>query len=81
MAIDLWKHRFVTMSPERIPSETSPLLVPGNGTVTTGAIDIPREEWAEPRDGDEDQAKEPFPDAQAQLKWIIPAISLGVRPS
>ncbi|KAJ5784566.1 uncharacterized protein N7503_009778 [Penicillium pulvis] len=66
------------MSPERIPSETSPLLVPGNGTVTTGAIDIPREEWAEPRDDDEDQAKEPFPDAQAQLKWIIPAISLGI---
>jgi len=69
------------MSPERIPSETSPLLVPGNGTATTGAIDIPQEEWAEPREDEEDQAKEPFPDAQAQLKYIIPAISLGVRPS
>ncbi|KAJ5671507.1 hypothetical protein N7507_000634 [Penicillium longicatenatum] len=66
------------MASERVLSETSPLLVPGNGTATTGAIDIPQEEWAEPRNCDEDQAKEPFPDAQVQLKYFIPAISLGI---
>ncbi|KAJ5646402.1 hypothetical protein N7490_002774 [Penicillium lividum] len=66
------------MAPERNPSETTPLLVSGNGTATTGAIDIPREELAEPRQDEDDQVKQPFQDAQTQLKYVVPAISLGV---
>ncbi|KAJ5634325.1 hypothetical protein N7528_002167 [Penicillium herquei] len=66
------------MAPERTLSETSPLLGNGNGTASTGAIDIPHEESAEVRNGVDEQSKEPFKDAQKQLKYIIPAISLGI---
>ncbi|KAJ5759010.1 hypothetical protein N7520_006166 [Penicillium odoratum] len=66
------------MAPERNPSETTPLLVSGNGTATTGAIDIPHEELAEPRQDEDDQVKQPFQDTQTQLKYVVPAISLGV---
>lgn len=61
------------------PSETSPLLQ-SNGTASTGAI--PTRD-ADTESGDRPIAsevltKEPFPDAQKQLKYIIPAISIGV---
>ncbi|KAJ5720997.1 uncharacterized protein N7483_008931 [Penicillium malachiteum] len=66
------------MAPERTLSETSPLLGNGNGTASTGAIDLPHEESAEHRNDVDEQSKEPFKDAQKQLKYIIPAISLGI---
>lgn len=67
------------MALEHPPTESSPLLGPGNGHVSTGAIDIPHEESGQMGQPVDDQAKEPFPDAQKQLKFIIPAISVGVR--
>ncbi|GLI77298.1 hypothetical protein PoHVEF18_005587 [Penicillium ochrochloron] len=62
----------------RTPSETSPLLGETNGTVSTGAIVSHDAESGEPRPSVEDQGKEPFPDAKKQLKWIVPAISIGI---
>jgi hypothetical protein len=53
-------------------------LVETNGTVPTGAIVSHDAESGEPRPSVEDQGKEPFPDAKKQLKWIVPAISIGV---
>ncbi|CAI7590704.1 unnamed protein product [Penicillium pancosmium] len=63
------------------PSETSPLLQ-SNGPASTGAIPT-RGAHADTESGDqpiasEELAKEPFPDAQKQLKYIIPAISIGI---
>jgi hypothetical protein len=63
------------------PSETSPLLQ-SNGPASTGAIPT-RDAHADTESGgqpiaSEELAKEPFPDAQKQLKYIIPAISIGV---
>lgn len=60
------------MPPDQEPNETSPLLgAQGDAhPPSTGAI---------PSQIDEEQAKEPFPDARKQLKYIVPAISLGVR--
>jgi hypothetical protein len=49
-----------------------------NGAVSTGAIVNHDAESGEPGQSVEDQGKEPFPDAKKQLKWIIPAISIGV---
>lgn len=69
------------MAPERTASETSPLLGNSNGTASTGAIDIPHEESAEHRQDVDEQTKEPGSDAQKQLKYIVPAVSLGVRQS
>lgn len=66
------------MAPERTLSETSPLLVDSNGTASTGAIKRRDEESGDPSQPVDEQAKEPFPDAQKQLKYIVPAISLGV---
>ncbi|KAJ5928260.1 Major facilitator superfamily domain general substrate transporter [Penicillium verhagenii] len=66
------------MALERNPSETSPLLVPGSRDATTGAIDIPHEERAELSEEDDDLAKEPFQDANNQLKYLVPAVSLGI---
>lgn len=67
------------MAPERIPTETSPLLADSNGTASTGAIvDRRDEESDDPRQAEAEQIKEPFPDAQKQLKYIVPAISIGV---
>ncbi|KAJ5808797.1 hypothetical protein N7474_010066 [Penicillium riverlandense] len=59
------------MSPDREPNETCPLLgAQGDAhPPSTGAI---------PSQSDEEQAKEPFPDARKQLKYIVPAISLGI---
>lgn len=67
------------MAPERTHDEFSPLLGDSNGTASTGAI--PNRDEEQPRDSvqsTEDQAKEPFPDARKQLKYIVPAISIGV---
>jgi hypothetical protein len=63
------------------PSETSPLLQ-SNGPASTGAIPT-RDVDADAESGDHPIAsgeltKAPFPDAQKQLKYIIPAISIGV---
>lgn len=67
------------MAPERDPSETSPLLANSNGVTTTGAIpDCRDEESGDPRQTGDEQVKQPFPDAQKQLKYIVPAISIGV---
>jgi hypothetical protein len=64
------------MAPERSPTETSPLLGSSNGTVSNGTIpDNNVESGVSTQD---EQVKEPFPDAQKQLKYIVPAISLGV---
>jgi MFS family permease len=49
-----------------------------NGTVSNGAIVGHDAESGEPRPSVEDQGKEPFPDAKKQLKWIVPAISIGI---
>ncbi|KAJ5377008.1 hypothetical protein N7509_013894 [Penicillium cosmopolitanum] len=62
-----------------LPSETSPLLQ-NNGPASTGAIptrDADTESGDKPI-ASEELAKEPFPDAQKQLKYIIPAISIGI---
>lgn len=67
------------MAAEQTPTESSPLLGATNGNVSTGAIDIPREESGHIERSQGDQGKDPFPDAHKQLKLIIPAISLGVR--
>ncbi|KAJ6079316.1 hypothetical protein N7467_009069 [Penicillium canescens] len=64
------------MTPERSPTETSPLLGSSNGTVSNGTIpDNNVESGVSTQD---EQVKEPFPDAQKQLKYIVPAISLGI---
>ncbi|KAI2830432.1 hypothetical protein CBS147320_5670 [Aspergillus niger] len=69
------------MSPERIPSETSPLLGPQSNVSTTGAIpnigrqDVESGERTVPPQ--EDQAKDAS-EAGKGLRYIIPAISLGV---
>jgi hypothetical protein len=67
------------MASERSHDETSPLLRNSNGTASTGAI--PRCDEEQPADivqPTDEQTKEPFPDALKQLKYIVPAISLGV---
>ncbi|KAJ5202097.1 uncharacterized protein N7498_006760 [Penicillium cinerascens] len=67
------------MVPERTHDEFSPLLGGSNGIASTGAI--PSRDEEQPRDSvqsTEDQAKEPFPDARKQLKYIVPAISIGI---
>lgn len=71
------------MSPERIPSETSPLLNPQSNVSTTGAIpNIGRQdvESGETLPPQEDQAKDAS-EAGKGLRYIIPAISLGVCDS
>lgn len=56
------------------------MLSANSGTAPTGAIiDRRDEESGDTRQSAEEQAKEPFPDAQKQLKYIVPAISIGVR--
>jgi hypothetical protein len=64
------------MAPETSPSETSPLLGSSNGTVSNGTI--PENNVESGVQMQDEQVKEPFPDAQKQLKYIVPAISLGV---
>lgn len=68
------------MAPKRTPTETSPLLGEsnGNGAASNGAIVSHDAESGEPRQSVEEQGKEPFPDAKKQLKYIVPAISIGV---
>lgn len=68
------------MAPERGPTETSPLLANSNGVTSTGAIvDRRDEESGDSRETGDEQVKQPFPDAQKQLKYIVPAVSIGVR--
>lgn len=64
------------MAPETSPSETSPLLGSSNGTVSNGTI--PENNVESGVQMQDEQVKEPFPDAQKQLRYIVPAISLGV---
>ena len=69
----------VKMAPERTHNETSPLLGNSNGTASNGAITHRDEE--QPADivqSTDEQAKDPFPDAGKQLRYILPAISIGV---
>lgn len=67
------------MAPETSPTENSPLLgsALANGPVSNGTIP---DHYVESGDSveTEERAKEPSPDAQKQLKYIVPAISLGV---
>lgn len=65
------------MASKQPPTETSPLLGGSNGIVSTEAIANRDAESGEPRQVEE-QRKEPFPDAKKQLKYIVPAISIGV---
>lgn len=67
------------MAPETSPTENSPLLgsVSANGAVSNGTIPDHHVESGDPV-RTEERGKEPFPDAQKQLKYIVPAISLGV---
>lgn len=67
------------MAPETSPTENSPLLgsASTNGAVSNGAISNRHEESGDPAQT-EDSGKEPFHDAQKQLKYVVPAISLGV---
>ncbi|CAP94802.1 hypothetical protein E8E15_004509 [Penicillium rubens] len=67
------------MAPETSPTENSPLLgsVSANGAVSNGTIPDHHVESGDPVRTDE-RGKEPFPDAQKQLKYIVPAISLGI---
>lgn len=59
---------------ESSPSETSPLLASTNGTPSNGTIPDHHVESGVP----EENRKEPLPGVQAQLKYIVPAISVGV---
>lgn len=67
------------MAPETSPTENSPLLgsASSNGTVSNGTITDQHVESGDPIQTEE-RGKEPFPDAQKQLRYIVPAISLGV---
>ncbi|KAJ5184896.1 Major facilitator superfamily domain general substrate transporter [Penicillium cf. griseofulvum] len=67
------------MAPETSPTENSPLLgsASTNGGVSNGTISNDHVESGDPAQTEE-QGKEPFPDAQKQLKYIVPAISLGI---
>ncbi|KAF7714829.1 MFS-type transporter [Penicillium ucsense] len=60
-------------------TENSPLLGETIESIpaSTGAIAQPDAESREPRNS-EQQAKQPFPDASKQLRYVLPAISLGV---
>lgn len=67
------------MAPGRTHDETSPLLGDSNGTASNGAITHRDEE--QPADivqSTDEQAKDPFPEAGKQLRYILPAISIGV---
>ncbi|KAJ5090978.1 hypothetical protein N7532_009662 [Penicillium argentinense] len=59
-------------------SETSPLLGERNGTASTGTIPTRDAESGDLSNNQDEQTKEPFPDAQKQLKYIVPAISIGI---
>lgn len=67
------------MAPEASPTENSPLLgwASSNGAVSNGTISNHHVESGDPVQP-EDSGKEPFHDAQKQLKYVVPAISLGV---
>lgn len=67
------------MAPETSPTENSPLLgsASTNGVVSNGTISNHHVESGDPVQT-EGSGKEPFHDAQKQLKYIVPAISLGV---
>lgn len=80
------------MSPERNFSETSPLLGPqanGHPRHTTGAINNgppqPRASECPERDYDAEEAQmlkdDDVAHARNALKYIVPAISIGVRPT
>lgn len=67
------------MAPETSPTENSPLLasVSANGAGSNGTIPVHHVESGVPVQPEE-RGKESSPDAQKQLKYIVPAISLGV---
>ncbi|KAJ5163123.1 uncharacterized protein N7500_004953 [Penicillium coprophilum] len=67
------------MAPENSPTETSPLLgsASTNSAVSNGTIPDYHVESGDPGQT-ERQGKEPVLDAQKQLKYIVPAISLGI---
>jgi hypothetical protein len=65
------------MAPEASPTENSPLLAASTNAVSNGTISNQHVESGDSVQTEE-RGKEPFPDAQKQLKYIVPAISLGV---
>lgn len=67
------------MAPETSPTENSPLLgsASANGAVSNGTISNHHVESGDPVQTEE-RGKESDPDVQKQLKYIVPAISLGV---
>ncbi|KAG0158998.1 hypothetical protein PDIDSM_6518 [Penicillium digitatum] len=67
------------MAPETSPTENSPLLgsASANGIVSNGTIADHHVELGDPVQTEE-RGKEPFYDAQKQLKYIVPAVSLGI---
>ncbi|CAG8898069.1 unnamed protein product [Penicillium egyptiacum] len=67
------------MASETSPTENSPLLgsVSANSALSDGTIPSHHVESGDPVQT-EDRGKESFPDAQKQLKYIVPAISLGI---
>lgn len=65
------------MAPKQIPTETSPLLGKHNATASAETIANHDAESGESRQVEE-QGKKPCPDARKQLKYIVPAISIGV---
>lgn len=67
------------MAPETSPTENSPLLgsASTNGAVSNDTISNHHVESGDPVHT-EDSGKEPLYDAQKQLKYIVPAISLGI---
>lgn len=67
------------MAPETSPTENSPLLgsVSVNGAVSNGTIPDHHVESGDTVQAEE-RRKESSNDAQKQLKYIVPAISLGV---
>jgi hypothetical protein len=65
------------MASDTSPTENSPLLGSSNGTPSNGTIPENHVESGIPEETEEN-AKAPLYDAQKQLKYIVPAISLGV---
>ncbi|KAJ6137950.1 hypothetical protein N7471_004436 [Penicillium samsonianum] len=67
------------MAPETSPTENSPLLgsASANGGVSNGTISNHHVESGDPVQTEE-RGKESDPDVQKQLKYIVPAISLGI---
>ncbi|CAG8923540.1 unnamed protein product [Penicillium salamii] len=63
------------MAVESSPSETSPLLASGNGSPSNGTIS---DHHVESGCSEAEDPKAPPPGTQTKLKYLIPAISVGV---